>query len=149
MSSQCFCGCGKRIPKFPLGIRSINKRGQQVRDRLEWAAANGVTPASSPDLTGWFEDGHEIAQLLAGAMHGQVDPMTLDERSIRAWQAEGRSLVRQVHQRMTEMGGAFRRSGMSVEDAATALAAHVANGGDAASAMEALRDGRLGEAGPT
>jgi hypothetical protein len=36
MAVECFCGCGTSIPKSPLGVRSVNKRGALVLDRLEW-----------------------------------------------------------------------------------------------------------------
>jgi hypothetical protein len=29
--------CGRSIPRFPLGVRAINMRGEHVRDRTAWA----------------------------------------------------------------------------------------------------------------
>lgn len=34
MARDCFCGCGRRIPKFPIGTRAMNTRGKQVSERL-------------------------------------------------------------------------------------------------------------------
>ena len=101
MSKECFCGCGRRVPRFPLGIRSINTRGRQVVNRLDHnhavLSAAGIIDLegeTGPAVTDWFDEGQRIAEDLSLATHGELDPNLLDERSVRDWQARGRELER-------------------------------------------------------
>ncbi len=32
---ECFCGCGEKVPRLPLGVRSINKRGKIITKDVE------------------------------------------------------------------------------------------------------------------
>lgn len=81
---MCFCSCGREIPRFPLGMRSINKRGQLVAERLAWGTAvlDGVG-------TDWLREGEALRATLEATMHGDTDPRSLDESVVRAWQKVG------------------------------------------------------------
>jgi hypothetical protein len=82
---HCFCGCGRAVPRFPLGMRSINKRGLMVAERLEWARAIDVPLATKT----WYDQGEAALDELRSAMHGEADPRSLDESAVRHWQREG------------------------------------------------------------
>jgi hypothetical protein len=86
MASECFGGCGLTIPRFPLGLRSINKRGKLVSERLAWAEAVADANQKSPE---WVEDGRAILAELRGAMHGEIDPRMVEEARVRHWQEYG------------------------------------------------------------
>lgn len=75
-----------------------------------------------PDVQVWYATGDEIAEALADAMHDDADPRMLDEGVVRTWQAEGRHIERVVNQRIAALGRAVRKSGLSDEEAAQALA---------------------------
>jgi hypothetical protein len=90
-AKECFCGCGRHISRFPLGNRSINGRGRYVTERLEWVRA--IAP-DEPEFPEWCQHGEEIVRKLRAAMHGEIDPRTLDEREVRHWQAYGRNIER-------------------------------------------------------
>jgi hypothetical protein len=97
---ECFCGCGRRIGKFPLGQRSINKRGQLVAERLAYARAMRDRP--KPDAIAeeawaeihhgdpdWYEHGEEIIAGIRAAMHGEADARALDPDESGEWLAYG------------------------------------------------------------
>jgi hypothetical protein len=88
--ARCFCGCGRALPRFPLGTRAINGRGRQVIQRLAWE--RDVLGTDLAEITDWRRDGEEIAAALRAAMHGDVDPRSLDERVVRDWQRFGRDI---------------------------------------------------------
>lgn len=90
MAAKCFCGCGRKIPKFPLGMRAINQRGQQVAERLAWFT--DVTTGHEGAFADWIADGKWIIGDLQSAMHGETDPRSLDESVVRNWQTHGRSI---------------------------------------------------------
>ncbi len=139
---DCFCGCGRRVPRFPLGIRSINRRGAQVIARLEEIERRGGR--EHEELAGWFAEGEDIATSLAAAVHGELDPRSLDEQAVREWQAEGRSIAPSRAQATAELGRAVRESGLSSDEAATALGRAMREQGmTAQEAIEALRRGEL------
>lgn len=146
MAKQCFCGCGRSVPRFPLGTRAINTRGKQVSERLRWAEEHGGRDV--PELAIWFVEGEHIAADLADVTHGELDPRALDERFVRRWQASGRDLLRnQVRggrAAMANFGSAIRQSGMSDDEVLQALATAVSDRGMSADeATEALRRGEL------
>ncbi len=91
---ECFCGCGRTIPRLPLGVRSINKRGMLVSERLAWSIA--VLPESGPNLEDWINGGHQIIYGLRQAMHGQSDPRSLDEGYVRGWMKPGQQIEKQA-----------------------------------------------------
>ena len=72
---QCFCGCGRDIPCFPLGIRSINTRGRLVAERLDWGAAHaevlrGIVGVE--DVNGWLDHGSVCRAMLQTIVHRDV-----------------------------------------------------------------------------
>jgi hypothetical protein len=83
--TACFCGCGRAVPRFPLGIRSVNTRGRLVAERLAWARA---IIGDDLDST-WLDDGDLILRDLRAAVHREIDPRALNEGSIREWQRVG------------------------------------------------------------
>ena len=91
VARECFCGCGRDIPKFPLGMRAINKRGRLVDERLEWGKALFGT---STEFDEWFGTGEAILGDLQAAMHGELNPRSLDEDEVRQWQVYGRNMER-------------------------------------------------------
>ena len=104
---HCFCGCGRTIPRFPLGMRSVNRRGKQVSERLEFAVAHGAR--DTPELSEWCDEGDSLVGALTAAMHGDLDPRTLDERRVRTWQAMGRRFEALINRRYAEIGRIARR----------------------------------------
>jgi hypothetical protein len=92
---ECFCGCGRTISRFPLGLRSMNRRGKQVSDRLAFVREHGFpgdTAERVPGLVDWCNDGDAIVAELAAAVHGDIDPAVVAEEPVRHWQAAGREL---------------------------------------------------------
>jgi hypothetical protein len=64
-------------------MRSINKRGVLVTERLEWGwSVLGEMPSASD----WLDDGASLRDQLVAGMHGDVDPRALDEREVAHWQ---------------------------------------------------------------
>jgi hypothetical protein len=97
-AKDCFCGCGRTVSRFPLGMRSINTRGRQVVERLvrnETALERAPVPSRDGDDIGmWFAQGDAIVRELAAVTHGEADPRLLDERYVRQWQSQGREIER-------------------------------------------------------
>jgi hypothetical protein len=92
-----------------LGLRTYNRRGLQVRTRLERmerprrATAWIVEHKDDNDATrqeqgfgaaaqDWFAEGPAIVSELAEVVHQERDPRTVSERAIREWQRQGRQL---------------------------------------------------------
>jgi hypothetical protein len=70
-------------------MRSVNKRGRLVAERL--AYASGVM-ADIDELPEWVEDGEGILNDLRAAMHAELDVRSLDERRVQHWQKYGRGI---------------------------------------------------------
>jgi hypothetical protein len=51
-----------------------------------------------------------------GPVHREVDPRTVNESAVRAWQAEGRGAEREWVRRQARFGRAIRKSGRSEEE---------------------------------
>jgi hypothetical protein len=86
--AECFCGCGRKVSRFPLGTRSMNNCGRDVSARLAWGRdvlADGL------DKT-WADDGDEIVRLIGEVTHGSMNPRELDPSPISQWQAYGRQV---------------------------------------------------------
>lgn len=88
---MCFCGCGQTVPKFPLGVRSVNTRGRQVAERLAYGLA---MPGDAEDFANWLEGGTAILVELRAAVHGDLDPRAVSEPAVRHWQAYGQNIER-------------------------------------------------------
>jgi hypothetical protein len=122
MAKECFCGCGRKAPRFPLGIRAINTRGRQVVTRVARIEQLVGRDIDHAQIQQWYGDGEEIARALADAIHGEIDPRMLDESAVRAWQADGREIERVYIRNTAALGRAIRKSGLSDEEAAKAIA---------------------------
>jgi hypothetical protein len=90
---RCFCGCGRPVRRFPLGLRSINTRGRLVRERLDWARETCAD--LDPE---WARQGEAILLQLRAAVHQEIDIKQVHplEPEVRRWQREGRELERQA-----------------------------------------------------
>ena len=90
---QCFCGCGRTVRRFPLGMRSVNGRGRYVRERLDWAedTCRDLDPA-------WAQQGETFLLHLRAAVHGEIEPAEINalEPEVRSWQRHGRELEHQA-----------------------------------------------------
>src|SRR5690348_6835874 len=81
----CFCGCGERVGRWPLGIRQVNLRGQQVAERLAWAKAI-IGEDLDPE---WVEEGEHHVLMIRGLVHKTGDRREVSEPEIRRWQQHG------------------------------------------------------------
>lgn len=115
---SCFCGCGRTISRFPLGRRSINRRGDQVAKLL---ASMKADAGDDPNLATWYAEGDSIVAELESALHGDLDPRSLDESPVRHWQKTGREIEAQRNEMYGRLGQALNASGMSPEEAASEL----------------------------
>jgi hypothetical protein len=124
MAKECFCGCGRKVPRRAvLGAGPVNTRGRQVRDRLhKMEYEYGIPRDVDDDTAAWYAEGDEIVADLAAVVHGELRPRDVDERWVREWQAVGRQAERSYLARMGKIGRAARERGLSDEEAAQALA---------------------------
>jgi hypothetical protein len=101
-----------------MGLRAYNKRGEQVVERMAWLRDGLAKSGEAPDgeAAVWLEEGEEIARLLAGMVHREIDPRTVDERAISRWQAEGRAAEREERRRQAQFGHAIRKSDKGQEE---------------------------------
>jgi hypothetical protein len=75
MSRTCFWGCGRSIPRFPLGSRSASTRGRLIAERLVWFADVAPGLAISDDNLGnWFDGGERLLVEIRDMLHGDLDP---------------------------------------------------------------------------
>lgn len=119
MAKECFCGCGRRIPKFPLGMRAMNTRGKQVSERLSLIQDDNPHMIEENDeIAAWVFGGLVYKDQLAGAMHGELDPSAVEEEPIREWQAEGRNIERFVNESYARLGKWIKEEGWTPEQAA-------------------------------
>jgi hypothetical protein len=123
MAKECFCGCGRTIPKFPIGMRAINTRGRQVSERLDYV--DGSYPhlkKQSEEIAAWVEQGHAIRASLMAAMHGETDAGAIPEGPIREWQTEGRHIEAFINQYVAAFAKWAQDMGYSDEEALLAAA---------------------------
>jgi hypothetical protein len=107
MSAVCFCGCGRAVARFPLGRRSINKRGTLVAERLDYASALLASDISGDDRRseglellrsevskeGWETNGLGLLREIRDAVHGDADDLrALDPDDSARWLAYGREI---------------------------------------------------------
>ena len=86
--SLCFCGCGERVGRWPLGIRQVNLRGQHVAERLAWAKA---ILGENVDAE-WVAEGEHHVRMIRGLVHKTGDRRDVSEPEIRRWQEYGRQM---------------------------------------------------------
>jgi hypothetical protein len=141
MAKNCFCGCERAVPRFPLGMRAINTRGRQVVGRIEDVERRGGR--NVPELAEWFEEGDAIVALLREITHCVRDPRSVNERAIREWQADGRAIAPTARQSQALLGRAVRESGMSSDQAAVAIARGLSEGMSMEEVIDALSRGTL------
>ncbi len=80
--TDCFCGCGMAVPRFPFGIRTINKRGTLVSQRLAWARAYGDDEELfRPEF---LKDGAQLVALFRTTVHQDLDP-EVDDEYVSEW----------------------------------------------------------------
>lgn len=82
MAKECFCGCGRAVPRFPLGGRSVNTRGRQLVERIQEVERRGER--DKVELAESFEEGENFIALLSEVTHGEREARTVDERAVRA-----------------------------------------------------------------
>ena len=122
MAKECFCGCGQQVSRWGA-IGAVNTRGAQVRDRLNRMEHElGIPRDVDEETKDWYWQGDQIIWDLEAVVHGHLDPGDVDERWIREWQAMGRRAERSYTQRVAKLGRAVRKSGLSDEEAARAIA---------------------------
>ncbi len=122
MAKECFCGCRRTIPKFPIGTRAINTRGKQVSERLAFVDdEHPHLKDQNEEIAAWVEQGYAIKAALAAAMHGEADPRSLQEGPIREWQVEGRHIERYIKEQYAKLGRWVKESGLSEEEAIEAI----------------------------
>ena len=78
---------------FPLGIGLINTRGRQIAERFEQMEALWDDDEDDADKMAFLREGGELRMVLAGAIHGDVDPNDLNEAAFRDWQERARGTV--------------------------------------------------------
>jgi hypothetical protein len=71
--AACFCGCGRRIGRFPLFVRSANNVGQDVAQRLAWARAV-IGEKLNPE---WAAEGEDYLRAIRDALHRQLRNLPL------------------------------------------------------------------------
>jgi hypothetical protein len=131
--ATCFCGCGRKIGRFPLFMRSANNVGQSVSERLGWAKA---VIGDRLDL-GWVAEGDDHVLKISEALHGNMHPRDIQESAISHWLAYGREIealavranaappiilwLGKPRALEATMGRWVRESGLSTEEAAAEL----------------------------
>jgi hypothetical protein len=71
---DCFCGCGRKVARFPLGIRYANWRGRRISKAvapIENLLDDGLR---SPNAAEFVQEGHELQEAIASAVHTGRDP---------------------------------------------------------------------------
>jgi hypothetical protein len=87
MAVKCFCGCGRSVGRWPLGVRSVNHAGQDVTERLAWARAVFGDHVDAD----WADEGDRHIEAIRYAVHG-ISRELLDVSEVQRWQAYGREM---------------------------------------------------------
>lgn len=118
--AECFCGCGKRVPRFPLGTRSVNKRGARHRDDVASVQKWLDLGVESPNAEAYIAECEDVMEALAAGIHGRYEPSSATE-------AQSRKLLAEARTRFTDsavnraLNLAVAEQGASVDDLALAL----------------------------
>jgi hypothetical protein len=114
---KCFCGCGTKVSRFPLGLRSINTRGRRIGKDVAMIESLLAQGLRSPNAEAFVGDGRALMRELADAVHTRSDPGSQVE-------AESRDIMRRARERFitVRIGQAARRAGLSADQAAVAMA---------------------------
>jgi hypothetical protein len=113
---ECFCGCGQKVRRFPLGLRSINTRGAIIASdvqRVEVMLDRGLKSLNAEVFVG---EGHMWMEKLALAVHDRQDAGPEVEAGTREFMQEGRERFGDA-----ALGAAVRESGMNEKEAIDAL----------------------------
>jgi hypothetical protein len=129
---RCFCGCGRKVPRFPLFIRSANNLGQDVAERLSWAQAVMDDKLDAE----WAAEGQAHLEALRDATHGITHPREVENSALSRWLGYGRQIevlaievgapginvwLRKPGAFEGAMGRWIQESGLSTEQAAQEL----------------------------
>jgi hypothetical protein len=60
LAKECSCGCERKVPRFPLGLRSTNTRGRLVSDRLAWFEVVVGFDDMFASIRKWVDDGYQL-----------------------------------------------------------------------------------------
>jgi hypothetical protein len=96
-----------------------------VTERLLFVEQHGVKLARfgrvvSESEREWCETGDAIGRSLASALHGELDPRSLDEAFVRQWQMVGRHIERTINRQIWELGREAKRNGFTAKEGANA-----------------------------
>lgn len=69
------------------------------------------------EIEAWVVAGRSIKLELISAMHGELDPRSLDEAEIREWQATGRQIEKFVKDNYARVGKWIAEKGWTPEQA--------------------------------
>ncbi|HST55272.1 MAG TPA: hypothetical protein VLJ42_05175 [Solirubrobacteraceae bacterium] len=95
-----------------LGLRSHDTRGKQVVKRLERIEEiSGGRDVDVPQIQGWFAEGDEIVSVITQLVHRELDPRSVNEAEIRAWQADGREIERNYLGNQAKLAARSARAG--------------------------------------
>lgn len=113
---ECFCGCGEKVSRFPLGVRSVNKRGAIIASDVANVQSLIESGVKSPAAERYVRDGQAMLLALAQAVHSRSDPGPEAESATREFMRAGRVVFGDA-----ALGRAVRESGMSDQEALEAL----------------------------
>jgi hypothetical protein len=113
---ECFCGCGQKVRRFPLGLRSINERGAIIASDVQSVELMLDRGMKSPNAKAFVGEGHMWMEKLALAVHNRQDAGADVEAGSREFIREGRERFGEA-----ALGAAVRESGMGEKQAIDAL----------------------------
>jgi hypothetical protein len=132
VNKECFCGCGRRISVFPLGLRQLNARGAEVAERLAHAERVFSRTTSDRQVRGWYRDGDEIVEALTTTMHGSRPLPRASEGWIHAWLATGRDIEQRANRSWAAFFDVAQRVGVPQREAETVFRRSLLEGSDPA-----------------
>jgi hypothetical protein len=109
-SSECFCGCGRRLrvvdrrKRFNRAGRRVDAELQSLREVYELMETGGEGDSEvGVELESFLEDGARFRHEILEVVHGERKPRRAERRKIRGWTG----LVREHSLRVRE---AIKRS---------------------------------------